>query len=128
MNREIKFRVWAKQADDDGCIGFLETRSPVAAGIYFFYDAGWRGIGYFLDDDNFVVQQFTGLKDTNDKEIYEGDIIKYQYADKAVTTFIGCVEWFEWGWSFNRKVCGDNPRACIGIEVVGNIFENPELL
>ncbi len=73
----MKFKVYAKVPDDDGNQGFLETRSPVATGIDFFFDGGWRGIGYFLlHPESFIVFRSTGIKDSNNEELYEGDEIE----------------------------------------------------
>jgi uncharacterized phage protein (TIGR01671 family) len=88
--------------------------------------------------DNYVVQQYTGLTDINNNPIYQGDIVKYIPSDFAsgsnirVGTIIFCNYFNGWAvkdatnysvYNLNVPFMGLNR-----IEVIGNIFENPELL
>lgn len=125
--RTIKFRVFAKVSDDDGCIGYLETRSPVASGIDFFYDGGWRGISYFLQHpDVFVVEQFTGQFDSMGVEIYEGDIVAAQKPNSYLDGEY-LVEWNDnnarWSYKYNQYQIGS--RGNLNATVIGNICNNP---
>ena len=119
--REIKFRAWDKD---------LETFLPPDWLIWNpeYYQGG-----------HIVLQQFTGLKDKNGKEIWEGDIIGIRNKISAV------IEWnkrdarFVTRWTsekvqrIRKEVHGDGLPMNLGSagspwEVLGNIYENPELL
>lgn len=80
-----------------------------------------------LDDSGYVVQRATGLKDKNNKEIFEGDIVNYSldrndFQDKVV---------FEnFGWNLvNLENLGSSFPLTSGLEyqIIGNTFENPEM-
>jgi uncharacterized phage protein (TIGR01671 family) len=89
--------------------------------------------------DDLEVLQFTGLKDSTGKEIYEADIVSYE--PMVCVDRIGTVEWSDYynGWSIRDKEC--YPLSDFGVyslqspflsfsytKIIGNIFENPELL
>lgn len=72
-----------------------------------------------------IIMQYTGLKDKNGKEIYEGDILQYRSVyDEDGKTRIGEVEFAD-GMFTIKGVIKFLGRDC---EVLGNIYENPELL
>ena len=64
--------------------------------------------------------EYTGLKDKNDKEIYEGDVVKTSEGEN-------CEVIFERG-EFCIHSSIEKPKWDNGVEVIGNIYENPELL
>jgi uncharacterized phage protein (TIGR01671 family) len=86
--------------------------------------------------------QFTGLLDKNGKEIYEGDILTadfYPYMDEGVRNYLSIVEWEAPGFMGFKHLVNSTKRGIsdgIGeyleeteqFEVIGNIYENPELL
>ena len=100
---------------------------------------------YEIDPDTLC--QYTGLTDKNDKKIWENDIFRYSY-DYDGSPFLkdgeeikyraGAVFWSEWRGSW--AVCGRGNKKCTNndvfkynrnpnrTEVIGNIFDNPELL
>jgi uncharacterized phage protein (TIGR01671 family) len=117
--RDIKFREW-----DFGVKGIRS-----AGWTYLGYIGGhWQGTIYSEPHES--QGEYTGLKDKNGKEIYEGDIVDStaRYTnDKAV------IEYQEYDCSFigNRKGYAENLSMCWVskyAEVIGNIYENPELL
>jgi len=124
MNRPIKFRVW-------------NNKSKTWKGADYNVDGGDRcahlccklknGIFTLNSTENLIYQLFTGLLDKNGREIYEGDIVEYTYKSRS-DKFTGIFEWFVCGFCINRKVCGDNPIQCDNFEIIGNVFENGELI
>jgi phage uncharacterized protein TIGR01671 len=77
-----------------------------------------------------TVGQYTGLKDKNDKEIYEGDIIKWVdwSGHKRKTEVRYDEEWKRFCvWLNGAETIGVNKHLSNDIEVIGNIYDNPEL-
>ena len=139
--REIKFRARSCESFNDEKIHLME-----GDWLYFTMNDGPETVGnVFWDNKTFCVHgfecdpktitEFTGLKDKNGKEIFEGDIIKLEsivprgdgtYDDdlfevrynmahwEVHNNLIPCTEWLE--------------EMYIYCEVIGNIYENPDLL
>jgi uncharacterized phage protein (TIGR01671 family) len=130
--REIKFRAWDKINKEmiNFCEKGFEDFYTLEAcnhgnGIYFLHDTEEKKE---LAGEDFELMQYTGLKDKNGKEIYEGDIVKTKDG-------IFKVYWNHYVWAF------DNPNKYIPfssydwktleemvLEVIGNIYENSNLL
>lgn len=71
-----------------------------------------------------ILMQYTGLKDKNGVEIYEGDIIECDN-EKHLISWNNEQSGF---WPFTTRIGNLYERIRLGFEVIGNIYENPELL
>lgn len=119
--REIKFRVWNKQVKKLFYLdrhGLLEDSLEQVLFATNIIEADEEA------GSNFELMQFTGLKDKNGREIYEGDIL--QWCDTSTVKTKWTVEATDGGWyPFIEQMLTDRPDR---FEVIGNIYENPGLL
>ncbi len=132
MNREIKFRAWDKENKKmDAVLIFMvaENKTYPHSRGYIHNCQDWEEHGLLT---NPVIMQYTGLKDKNGKEIYEGDVLHMQIKSTVNNNNIIVEIYFQNGvfW-FKGKFYSDcnwhfyNARDR---EVIGNIYENPELI
>lgn len=119
LNREIKFR--GKRIDNDTFIfGFLLTFLDETTYILVLDKLDDTFDKYEVHPDS--VGQFTGLKDKNDVERYETDIIKRNTG----YVFIEAKKVFLLGETNGAKAFGYDYHS--EDEIIGNVFDNPELL
>lgn len=125
MSRAIKVRLYSKPAKryvDYITVGFLNT------GELRSYSTK-NGVGPVLDDD-YVVEQYTGLKDKNGKEIYEGDRIKIEGSDTIYTVEYGRGVWVaRFGDESGDNICLYHyvqKDVVLYAEVIGNIHGKPK--
>jgi len=133
--REIKFRAWDKKRNVMVTVDNEDSWDSEKDEWYGHVDEMALNALGSLSEERHVVQQYTGLKDKNGKEIYEGDILK-------------TIDHF--GMVFVKELVYDQDAFCVlgsggpglpdnctwtqrisglkNIEVIGNIYENPELL
>ena len=114
MQREIKFR-YRIQDKTGKIITQIYTLEEIEMGLLSKY--------YSLDYKILSRDQYTGLKDKNDKEIYGGDIVKHFVSYKEQ---IDKIHFVEDGWRVGTWE--PNYLGNFEVEVIGNIYENPELL
>lgn len=124
MSREIKFRAWSPRVTKQGdkFIGaFTDVHAILKEG---------RLISTDFIDDYIVFQEYTGLKDMNGNEIYEGDITQWN-GDQETGTFevkflsghFSAGGPLHLSWSIDHVTLQVN-----NLEIIGNVYENPELM
>jgi uncharacterized phage protein (TIGR01671 family) len=154
MNRQIKFRIWDKQychwlenssslhcysnwticpftgnlVDYVGAYSCDSFTSTPAADYY------WQGTT-IIKEPRYIIQQYTGLKDSKGNDIYEGDIVKHRKHNKEVR-----IGEFSDGVDERTGVFLQDPKikhinfgtnrlsSFSSCEIIGNILENPELI
>ena len=116
MSREIKFRAWV----NEHWVDWLPTSKSLET-----YNAVIIDKDGYSTDSKCHIEQYTGLKDTNGTEIYEGDILM----DGDGESFEYWVVKFEFGKFVGETVgVSEDIFELADLEVIGNIHENPELL
>lgn len=128
--REIRFRC------------FYRDKMYFVDELYFHKDGSF-GVGFIYMDGNMVspdsehvkgIMEYTGLKDNNGKEIYEGDILQYLFnevdeIDQAIVIFdegAWCSKTDDHQSEYLFEELQSN--AFSYIYIIGNIYENPELI
>lgn len=128
MGREIKFRVWDPKGKQ------MIENDNLVMNCDGFFAIDEEGTDFPMD----IVMQYIGIKDKNNREIYEGDIVR---AFSEGSSHVGEIKWRDsadggacpcyiiYPAFFNNQFWHLNggPRDN-AIEVIGNIYENPELL
>ena len=118
--RDIKFRAWDKKKndwfDEDGGDLYIELNGNI--------NFGWNG--EIMDDytDRIILMQYTGRKDSEGNEIYEGDILQSEHYFKYQMVFKGDC----WRCESLKHSRLKNRFIGSNLKIIGNIYENPELL
>ena len=130
--RDIKFR--GKSIDSNKWVygSLMIDKWDNSYVIYPINDKVEDLVGEPVDCDS--IGQYTGITNKNGKEIYEGDIVKY-VDNMCKVEFVACVKYdapsFEF-WDTDDMYCGielcESIKGEDEIEVIGNIYDNPELL
>ena len=139
MSRDIKFRGW-----DSVNEVMLPVESINFREGYVSLNEGDNSLTDTLE--MIELMQYTGLKDKNGKEIYEGDILRCKClkkckldscAEKVIQYKNSIIEWWESGCNLGYRLRDSKGKTMMikpthlrtmEVEVIGNIYENPELL
>jgi len=130
-DREIKFRAWDKVIGKMNMVTGLSFSPRNDFELKRLDCALYKDITTWLDRDQYELMQYTGFKDKNGKEIYEGDILEYPETSCPLI-----IKWDDLTSSYyleEIESCGAEPMPYMdsmeqyGL-VIGNIYENKELL
>lgn len=128
--REPKFRAWDIDEKKMYVVGAIEWLGETIENILRDRGIGWSASSI----NNYILMQFTGLRDKNGREIYEGDVVQFRMSYKT-ETWIGEVKYEECVAAFMISAMNGEPWCSreFGIgtiepKIIGNIHENPELL
>lgn len=128
MSREIKFRAWGKNSHE-----YLRDIDN------FYRGFSIKELGYIEHLEEWELMQYTGLTDKAGKEIYEGDFLQWEDWQQELTEKpdIYVAAWLSEAAKFVLKCYRGGLylepqdisfRSCKEFEVIGNLYENPELL
>jgi uncharacterized phage protein (TIGR01671 family) len=115
--REIKFRAWDSEQYE---MSYSDPLDDLERAYSWFRELEDRDV---KASGNIELMQYTGLKDKNGKEIYEGDIVK-----GGAETVV--MEWKNEMWTEEGYITGfsELSEGANCYEIIGNLYENPELL
>ena len=124
MNREIEFRAWLENEKKMVEVVSINFNDRLIA----YNDNDKQELCINCSFNNIELMQYTGLKDRNDVKIFEGDIVKCKIGN---VNFEGYVYFY--GGRFEFIDFEDDEETeflcyCDDLEVIGNVFENKELL
>lgn len=126
--RDIRFRCWDN---------VNECMRPVYM-LHFTDDEPMNiqtSMQEWINGKDAILMQFTGLKDKNGKEIYEGDVMHYKpyvnnsnYEANMEVKFNDGAFYLSQGVGKTYEICAAAINSCAVMEVIGNVWEHPELL
>ena len=133
-NRELKFRLWNKNAKD-----FIKDGGNRIVYFDLINFSYYCSVNRLENLNDLIIQQFTGLFDKNNVPIYEGDILKYEYSQAECSSFAAqestlrfhdlyVVEYRDGAFRYKELKYGDISEDNLSMVVIGNIFQNPELI
>jgi uncharacterized phage protein (TIGR01671 family) len=122
MDREIKFRIWANNQFYYKCLvgntNDTDDKKYTCPVVWLDDRKEW------VNCDNGIISQYTGLKDKNGKDVYEGDKVMYDY-EWTEPNEIGIITWNKDTASFQIKghIPSSSMKHLDRMKVIGNIYE-----
>ena len=123
MNREIKFRIWADNQFYYKCLvgntNDIDDKKYTCPMVWLDDRKEW------VNCDNGIISQYTGIKDKNGVEVYEGDKVMFDY-EWTKPDEIGVITWNKDTASFQIKghIPSSSMKHLDRMKVIGNIYEN----
>jgi uncharacterized phage protein (TIGR01671 family) len=138
VSRVIKFRAWDKRNEEMCEVININFKMNLIGVICIDRSTVYMDSSQPMTDRLYAIErvelmQYTGLNDKNGKEIYEGDIIKYNEG-KTLSRAKMVVKWQQGSLSYSLLAFKEDWAYELGecisdtLEVIGNIYENPDLL
>jgi len=113
MTRQIKFRAWNP------------VDMEMIADPLVYDDVGINDNFENFEDDEYYLMQYTGLKDKNGKSIFEGDVIRLEDVQAIITFDDGAFQMITSKHQGRSQAIQNRTKR---FEIIGNIYENPNLL
>jgi uncharacterized phage protein (TIGR01671 family) len=124
--RDLKVRAWSK----------VEQKMLHVSSLHFIGDSTVKEVGtvevccdsYLNDKSGMILMQFTGLHDKNGKEIYEGDVLRSKWGGTGIVVFDDGAFQSRWDGGEVKYQLSASDIEDRELEVIGNIYESPDLL
>ena len=121
MNDRHRYRAWLKL--------YNTMRDVFGYDVNHVYIDGEKGQEYIVppEHDEVILLQCTGLKDKTGRLIFEGDVVKYRHTDGENTNTTEII-YSRYGWALKNTALPFEIFAKAEIEIIGDIYTNPELV